>query len=369
MAGSAHAPLADGWSVELEPVQLVAPDGTATSEARFSRDLPPETLGWLYEMMVVTRELDTEFINLQRQGELALYPSCRGRRPPRSAAPGALRATDWIFPQYRELGMFVVRGIDPGGVGMAWRGAWHGGFGFIERSVAPHLHPHRHPGAARGGRRHGLGVARRRWRHGGLHRRRRRRRGRRARGAQPGHGARRPLPVLRAEQRLGHLDAARRPVPARPRWPTRPIGYGMPGVRVDGNDVAACYVVVAEAAARARAGDGPTFIEAVTYRLGTPTSDDPKRYRSDDEVAAWDALDTHRTGPALPARAGRLERRARGPGPATRHGDADPARDAVPGRPRPPVPAGALRPRLLDAQPPTLIAQRATLAEELDAGA
>ena len=55
-------------SVDLEPVQLVAPDGAPTSEDRYSRDLPPETLGWLYESMVVTRELDMEFVNLQRQG-------------------------------------------------------------------------------------------------------------------------------------------------------------------------------------------------------------------------------------------------------------------------------------------------------------
>ena len=61
--------------VELEPIQLVAPDGTPTSETRYRRDLPPETLAWLYESMVVTRELDTEFVNLQRQGE-ALAGRC-----------------------------------------------------------------------------------------------------------------------------------------------------------------------------------------------------------------------------------------------------------------------------------------------------
>ncbi len=55
----------------------------------------------------------------------------------------------------------------------------------------------------------------------------------------------------------------------------------MPGIRVDGNDVLACYAVMAEAAARARRGEGPTLIEAVTYRLGPhTTSDDPTRYRS-----------------------------------------------------------------------------------------
>ncbi|MFO7164197.1 MAG: thiamine pyrophosphate-dependent enzyme, partial [Mycolicibacterium hassiacum] len=72
----------------------------------------------------------------------------------------------------------------------------------------------------------------------------------------------------------------------------RAIGYGMPGVRVDGNDVLACYAVTAEAARRARAGGGPTLIEAVTYRMGPhTTSDDPTRYRSDAEVAEWAARD------------------------------------------------------------------------------
>ena len=75
--------------VELDPIQLVAPDGTPTASSRSSeyrRNLPPETLAWLYESMVVTRELDTEFVNLQRQGELALFASCRARPLPSAPA-------------------------------------------------------------------------------------------------------------------------------------------------------------------------------------------------------------------------------------------------------------------------------------------
>ena len=55
-------------TVDLEPVQLVAPDGSPTSENRYSRELPAETLSWLYEMMVVTRELDGEFVNRLSNG-------------------------------------------------------------------------------------------------------------------------------------------------------------------------------------------------------------------------------------------------------------------------------------------------------------
>jgi pyruvate dehydrogenase E1 component alpha subunit len=72
----------------------------------------------------------------------------------------------------------------------------------------------------------------------------------------------------------------------------RAIGYGMPGIRVDGNDVLACYAVTEEAARRARDGGGPTLIEAVTYRMGPhTTSDDPTRYRSDEELEYWAARD------------------------------------------------------------------------------
>ena len=124
-------------TVDLEPVQLVGPDGTPTGECRYSRELPAETLSWLYEMMVVTRELDTEFINLKQQGELALYASCRGQEAAQVGATACLRKTDWLFPQYRELGAYLVRGIPPGHVGVAWRGTWHGGLEFTQKCCAP----------------------------------------------------------------------------------------------------------------------------------------------------------------------------------------------------------------------------------------
>ena len=129
MAGNSQMPA----TVDLEPVQLVAPDGTPTAECRYSRGLPAETLCWLYEMMVVTRELDTEFINLKHQGELALYASFRGQEAAQVGAVACLRKTDWLFPQYRELGAYLVRGIPPGHVGIAWRGTWHGGLEFTKK--------------------------------------------------------------------------------------------------------------------------------------------------------------------------------------------------------------------------------------------
>src|ERR1700722_13063807 len=128
MTDVSHPPI----TVGLEPVQLVGPDSSPTAESRYSRELPAETLCWLYEMMVVTRDVDAEFVNLQRQGELALFASCCGHEAAQVGAAACLRKTDWLFPQYRELGVFLVRGIAPGQVGAAWRGTWHGGRGFTK---------------------------------------------------------------------------------------------------------------------------------------------------------------------------------------------------------------------------------------------
>jgi pyruvate dehydrogenase E1 component alpha subunit len=69
-------------------------------------------------------------------------------------------------------------------------------------------------------------------------------------------------------------------------------GYGMPGIQIDGNDVLAFYVATKEAAERARKGEGPTFIESITYRVGPHTSsDDPTRYRDKKEVEEWERKD------------------------------------------------------------------------------
>ncbi|MCP9273391.1 pyruvate dehydrogenase (acetyl-transferring) E1 component subunit alpha [Mycolicibacterium arenosum] len=286
------------FCVDDEPIQLVAPDGAPTAERRLRRHLPPETLTWLYESMVVTRELDTEFINLQRQGELALFASCRGQEAAQIGAAGCLRKTDWLFPQYRELGAFLIRGIAPAQLGAVWRGRWHGGLGFTEKCVAPIAIPIGTHGL------HGVGAAMAAQRLGedsvtvvfmgdG------------ATSEGDAHEALNLASVFNAPCVFlvqNNQWAISVPVAKQQAGPTlahRAVGYGMPGVRVDGNDVLACYAVMEDAAARARAGGGPTFIEAVTYRMGPhTTSDDPTRYRDDAEVEYWrtrDPIDRFRT--------------------------------------------------------------------------
>jgi len=273
--------------VDLEPIQLLAPDGMATSDDRYQRDLPPETLGWLYELMVLTRDLDGEFINLQRQGELALFASCRGQEAAQIGATACLRKTDWIFPQYRELGAFLTRGITPAQLSAVWRGRWHGGPGFTGKCCAPiaipiGTHGLHAVGAAMAAQRLGEDSVTVAFVGDG--------------GTSEGdmHEALNMAAVTMApcvffiqnNQWAISVPVARQQ--AGPSIAHRAIGYGMPGIRVDGNDVLACYAVTAQAVQRARTGGGPTLVEAVTYRMGPhTTSDDPTRYRTDDELKAW----------------------------------------------------------------------------------
>jgi 2-oxoisovalerate dehydrogenase E1 component alpha subunit len=277
--------------VDLQPVQLVSPDGTPTTEERYTRELPPETLGWLYEMMVVTRDLDVEFVNLQRQGELALFASCRGQEAAQIGATACLRKTDWLFPQYREIGSFLIRGIAPAQMGAVWRGKWHGGLGFTEKCVAPiaipiGTHGLHAVGAAMAAQRLGEDSVTVAFLGDG------------ATSEGDAHEALNLAAVYRApcvffvQNNQWAISVPVSHQMAAPSIAHRAIGYGMPGIRVDGNDVLACFAVVAEAAERAREGGGPTLIEAITYRLGPhTTSDDPTRYRSQEEVDHWLARD------------------------------------------------------------------------------
>jgi 2-oxoisovalerate dehydrogenase E1 component alpha subunit len=271
----------------MEPLQLVGIDGAPVAVAGYEPTTLDDRLAYLYETMLVTRELDEEFVNLQRQGQLALFPSSRGQEAAQVGCTAALRDDDWLFPQYRELGAFVVRGIDPGGIGLAWRGTWHGGLGFVERAVAPMSIPI----GTQALHAVGAAMASTRLEDGGVT------------VAFFGDGATSEGDVHEA-MNLAAVEAApciffvqnngwAISVPASDQYRApsiahKGIGYGMPAIRVDGNDVVACFLVVAEAAERARAGGGPTLIEAVTYRIGPhTTSDDPTRYRSEDEVGEW----------------------------------------------------------------------------------
>jgi 2-oxoisovalerate dehydrogenase E1 component alpha subunit len=268
---------------------LLSPEGLLTPEAERAANVPTETLRELYRLMVVCRRLDEEGLRLQRQGELGLWGPIAGHEAVQVGAAKALAATDWIFPYYRDFGMAVARGVDPGAAMTWFRGLTHGAWNPHEYRLGP--------GIISVGSQvpHGVGFAL---------------------GCKLDHeptavlvcfgegatstgdwheamnfaGVFRPPVMFLCENNQWAISVPIRDEVAG-RVVDRAAGYGFPGVRVDGTDVLTVYAVVRAAAERARRGEGPVLIEALSYRLMPhTTSDDPTRYRTEAEVEPWRAV-------------------------------------------------------------------------------
>jgi 2-oxoisovalerate dehydrogenase E1 component alpha subunit len=247
----------------------------------------PEVLLDGYRRLVLARRLNDQAEALVRQGRLAFYPSSHGQEACQVAAAAVLAETDWLFPTYRDVAAIAARGVDPVDVLVMLRGDWHCGYDTIATRVAPQATPlaTQLPHAV------GVGHAAR------------------LKGedtvvmALCGDGATSEgdfhealnfaavfaSPVVFLVQNNKYaisVPLARQS--AAESLAAKGVGYGVPGVRVDGNDLAALTVVLSEAVDRARRGDGPTLVEADTYRIHAHTNaDDPSRYRRDDEVERW----------------------------------------------------------------------------------
>ncbi|MEX2619850.1 MAG: pyruvate dehydrogenase (acetyl-transferring) E1 component subunit alpha [Egibacteraceae bacterium] len=270
-------------------------DGAVVREhpayAGYLAELDEKDYRRLYRFMALARRLDTQAVNLGRQGQLAVYPPSRGQEAAQVGAAYALAGQDWIVPSYRELGMALVRDVPPEALLHLWRGTWHGTyapdahhFGLVSIPVGTQaLHA---VGFAMGARldEADLVVL-----------------------ACIGDGATSEGDVHEAMNFASVYDAPcvffvqnnqyaiSVPVARQMHGPTiahRAIGYGMPGYRCDGNDVLATYAVTRRAVDRARAGHGPSLVEAVTYRTEAhTTSDDPRRYRPPGELETWQGRD------------------------------------------------------------------------------
>ncbi|MGH2825649.1 MAG: pyruvate dehydrogenase (acetyl-transferring) E1 component subunit alpha [Actinomycetota bacterium] len=271
----------------IEPLQLLDPAGKLTALDELPIDLGEKDLLDLYRLMVITRRVDRESINLQRQGQLGVYASCLGQEAAQVGSAYALGEDDWVFPTYREHGVAIVRGVDPAQLLHVWRGTWHGMHDVYETRFALQAIPIATQalhavGYAMGARLDkkpivtiayfGEGATS----EGDLHE---------AMNFSSVYDA----PTVFFCQNNGYAISL--PFARQARGPTlahRAIGYDMPGIRVDGNDVLASYAATMKAVERARSGQGPTFIEAITYRLeGHSTSDDPMRYRAKEDLEEW----------------------------------------------------------------------------------
>nr|BFE64198.1 pyruvate dehydrogenase (acetyl-transferring) E1 component subunit alpha [Dactylosporangium thailandense] len=288
---------ASGTRAAPEPafVQLLTPEGDRVEHPDYTVDFTDDEFRALYHDLVVVRKLDAEATALQRQGELGIWASLLGQEAAQVGSGRALRAQDMAFPTYREHGVLYTRGIDPIMPLSLFRGVDQGAwdpneFKFNMYTIVIGAQTLHATGYAMGitkdgkvGSDDGEAVI-----------------------AYFGDGATSQGDVNEAFIWASVFNAPlvffcqnnqyaiSEPLERQTRVPLyhRASGFGFPGLRVDGNDVLACYAVTRKALDDARHGQGPSLIEAYTYRMGAhTTSDDPTRYRIASEVEAWQAKD------------------------------------------------------------------------------
>lgn len=267
----------------MDPARVLEVDGRLLGEAPFGID---ETRR-LFAAMVEARAYDHKASALQRQGRLATYAQFEGQEAAQIGAVAALRPDDWLAGTYRDAAAMWLQGYPWDNLLLGRMGDERGGSPPAGVNVLP-------PSITVGGHMiHAVGLA---W-------------GEMLQGRDRvamtffGDGATSEgdfheamnfagvyrIPVVFVCQNNGWaISMSRDRQTASETIAQKADAYGFPGVLVDGNDLFAVFAAARDAVARARAGEGPTLIEALTFRVGPhTTADDAGRYRDDAEVAAW----------------------------------------------------------------------------------
>jgi pyruvate dehydrogenase E1 component alpha subunit len=275
----------------IEHLSILDPEGRVDDD--LVPEIPKPLLLELHRAMLLGRRFDERLLNLQRQGRIGTFAPISGQEASQMGAVAALRETDWMVPSFRETAAEIWRGRSLESVILAF-----GGFNEAA-TVDPEGGPPTLPVAVPVGSQmlHAVGIA---W----AARYRREDHvvltffGDGATSEGDFHEAMNFAAVFQTpvvflcQNNHWAISVPRSKQTRSATLAQKAVAYGMPGIQVDGNDVLAVYTAVSEAVARAREGGGPSLVECVTYRMMMhTTADDPKRYRSDDEVEGWRAKD------------------------------------------------------------------------------
>ena len=274
--------------------RVIRDDGSADPDT--DPFLPNETLLAMYRELLKIRRIDVRMLGKQRQGKVGFFGTITGQEATPIATAFATEKTDWVFPALRESSIMICRGFPLS----TWLAQAYGNERdiLLGRQMPSHMSGRaanyvawsscigpqipQAVGAAYAAKMRGDSMVAVGFMGDGAT-------------SQPDYHAamtfakRWDVPVVLVCQN-NHWSIS---VPTEKQTASATIAvkaraYGLPGIRVDGNDVLAVYTAIKEAADRARRGGGPTFVECVTYRMGPhSSSDDPTRYRSDEEVAEW----------------------------------------------------------------------------------
>src|SRR5438128_4340857 len=273
----------------VEYLSILDSDGNL--DAALEPKLAPGELRSLHRAMVLARRFDERMVRLQRQGRIGTFAPIKGQEASQLGSVVTLRATDWMVPSFRDTAAMIWRGWPIEKTLLFFAGYVEGGRPAPDQRDLPITIPvaTQLPHAV------GLAYAAQ------------------YRGddavvmAYFGDGATSEGDFHEALNFAGvwHVPVVfvcqnnqwAISVPLKKQTHSKTIAqkalaYGLPGIQVDGNDVLAVYAVAREAVDRARAGEGPTLIECVTYRRGVhTTADDPTKYRTTEEVAEWERKD------------------------------------------------------------------------------
>ncbi len=279
-------------------LQVLTPEGKTNGAA--PPDLRPDDLVRMYRQMAFLRTLDTRMLSLQRAGRIGFYGTCTGEEAAVIGGAMALEPQDWVFPALRQGGVALLRGYSLAslvaqnmgnsrdllkGRQMPWhysdRSVNHVSWSSVIATQLPHAVGAAYAAKLRGDKVVCVAYA-----------------GDGATSESDFHvacnfaGVWKVPVIFFVQNNQWAISVPFRVQTASDGIAVKAEAYGFPGVRVDGNDALAVYRVTKEAADRARRGEGPTLLEAVTYRMGGhSSSDDPTRYRDASEVEEWGKRD------------------------------------------------------------------------------
>lgn len=275
---------------EKTELRRVIGDGESLADGEVE-GLSDDDLLALHRNLVLLRTYDERSVVYHRQGRIGTYAIYWGHEAIQAGSAFALEERDWIFPSYRESAIGLLRGIPASTILGWWRGHPSGwwsppAYGVASISVPIGTHVPHAVGFAWGSRLKGEdrvaiayfgdGATS----EGAFHE-----------GATFAGVLKAPV-VLLCNNNQWAISTPVAKQTAAESLAAKAVGYGMPGVRVDGNDVLAVYEATREAVDRARAGEGPTLVEAVTYRTAPHgTADDPSLYIDEERVAEERAKD------------------------------------------------------------------------------